>query len=95
MSVDKFDNPVVALAGRKVVVGYHAWLWTYGLSYNQRDTDIRRMLTGNASKEIFQKYGITDAIFFNESTDYLINRDYFKANYKLIYNQDGYELYQI
>lgn len=95
LAVDKFDNPVVVLAGRKVVVGYHAWLWTYGLDYSQRDFDIKKMLSGNASKEIFQKYGITNVILFNESTDYLINGDYLKANYKLIYNQDEYELYQI
>lgn len=94
LSVDKFDNPVVALAGRKVVVGYHGWLWTYGLDYSQRDLDIRNMLSGNASLEMFQKYGITNVVFFNESTDYLINKDYFKQ-YRIIYNQDGYTIFQI
>lgn len=95
LSVDKFDNSVLALAGRKVVVGYHGWLWTYGLDYSQKDADIKKMLSGSASKEIFQKYGITNAVFFNEPTDYFINKDYFNGNYKLIYNQDGYEIYQI
>lgn len=94
LSVDKFNNPVVALAGRKVVVGYHGWLWTYGLNYYQKDVDVKNMLAGRASQSLFEKYNISNVIFFNEQTDYVINRDYFNQ-YKLIYDQDGYKIYEI
>lgn len=95
LSVDKFDNPVVALAGRKTVVGYHGWLWTYGLDYSKRDEDIRLMLAGEGSPDLFRKYNITDVILFSDQTDYKINVDYFSKNFKLIYDKEEYKIYQI
>lgn len=96
LSIDRFDNPVVSLAGRKVLVGYHAWLWTYGLNYSQRDEDLRLMLAGRSKKNLFDKYNISYVILFkDEQTDYQINRDYFKQNFNLIYSKDGYEIFAI
>ncbi len=95
LSVDKFDNPVVALSGRKVLVGYHGWLWTYGLNYQQRETDVRSMLAGQGDQDLFKKYNISHIILFeNEQESYVINEDYLNQ-YTLIYNQDGYKIYQI
>lgn len=95
LSVDKFDNPVVALSGRKVVVGFHGWLWTYGLNYSQRELDVRNMLAGQSSQDLFKKYNISYVILFeNEQSNYVINYDFINR-YPLIYNQDGYKIYQI
>ncbi len=95
LSVDKFDNPVVALSGRKVVVGFHGWLWTYGLNYSQRELDVRNILAGQSSQDLFKKYNISYVILFeNEQSNYVINYDFINR-YPLIYNQDGYKIYQI
>ncbi|MDP3948100.1 MAG: hypothetical protein Q8P87_00120 [bacterium] len=95
LSVDKFNNPVVSLSGRKVLVGYHGWLWTYGLDYRQRETDVRSMLAGQGNQDLFKKYNISHVILFeNEQESYVINEDYLNQ-YPLIYNQDGYKIYQI
>jgi hypothetical protein len=96
LSVDKFDNPVLALAGRKTIVGYHGWLWTYGLDFTSQDIDIKKMLGGQAdAKELLVKYKVNYVIFFQDSTDYIINKQFYEENFKLIYNQDGYQIYQI
>lgn len=95
LSVDKFDNPVIALAGRKTVVGYHGWLWTYGLDYSKRDADVRLMLSGKGNNELLQKYNISYVILFPDQTDYVINQDFFERNFKLIYNKEGYKIFQL
>ncbi len=95
LSVDKFDNPAVSLAGRKTVVGYHGWLWTYGLDYSQREKDVRLMLSGKADEILFKKYRISHVIFFNEPNNYEINKQYFYDHFQLIYNLDGYEIFKI
>lgn len=95
LAVDKFDNPAVALAGRKTVVGYHGWLWTYGLDYSQREQDVRLMLAGEADLNMFRKYNITYAIFFQDTTEYNINKEFFRKNFQLIYNLDGYEVFKM
>lgn len=95
LSIDKSDNPGVSLAGRKTVVGYHGWLWTYGLNYSSREADVRSMLSGAADASLFKKYNVGYVLLFeNEENNYIINRNYF-SNYQLIYNQDGYKIYKI
>lgn len=95
LAVDKFDNPAITLAGRKTVVGFHGWLWTYGLNYYQREADVRVMLAGQADLDRFKKYNITHAIFFQDPTEYIINKEFFRKNFQLIYDQDGYEVFKI
>lgn len=95
LSIDKFDNPVISLAGRKTVLGYRGWIWTYGLDYSQRERDVSDMLAGNANLETFKKYDIGNVILFNDSTEFMVNESYFKENFELIYNQDGYKIFRI
>lgn len=95
LAVDKFDNPAVVLAGRKVLLGFHGWLWTYGINYSSREIDVSKMLAGQTDLQTFKNYGITHVIFFSDPTDYLINKQYFYNNFKLIYNQDGYEIFTL
>lgn len=94
LSIDKFDNPAVTLAGRKTVVGYHGWLWTYGLDYSKREVDVRNMLSGQADKSLFGKYQIGYVVLFSEQSEYVIDKDYFKS-FKKIYDQDGYQVFEL
>ena len=94
LSVDKFDNPALTLGGRSVVLGFRGWLWSHGINYSQRETDVKSMLTGQ-DMGLFKKYNVSHIILFeNEQNNYLINEEYFRQ-FKLIYNQDGYRIYQI
>lgn len=94
LSTDKFDNPVVALSGRSILVGYRAWLWSYGLDYAKREGDVEKMFSGEGS-DLFQKYGVTNVILFPDKADYKIDRQYFDNRFKLIYDKDGYRVYRI
>lgn len=93
LSTDKFDNPVVALSGRSTLVGYRAWLWSYGLDYAKREEDIEKMFSGEGD-DLFQKYGVTNVILFPDKADYKIDRQYFDKGFKLIYEKDGYRVYK-
>ena len=97
LSTDKFDNPVVTLAGRRVVMGFRGWLWTHGLNYQQRELDVKKMLSGEGNETLFEKYNISHVVLFNtkNSEDFVINSAYFKDKYELIYSKDGYEIYQL
>ncbi|MGH3842007.1 MAG: hypothetical protein ACRDS0_11260, partial [Pseudonocardiaceae bacterium] len=42
------NNPVAALAGRRVVLGHPVWLITYGIAdYSTKESDVDRMLRGD------------------------------------------------
>lgn len=95
LSADKFDNPVVSLAGRKVVMGFTPWLWTYGLNYSSRSTLVTNVLGGNIDTEAIKKLGVSHVILFPAISNYTQNQQYFDNTYQLIYDQNGYRIYKL
>lgn len=95
LSVDKFDNPAVTLAGRKIILGFRGWIWTHGLDFKQREWDIRVMLSGQADKQLFKKYHISYVILFNEQSDFMVNQSYFDQNLQKVYDADGFLVYKL
>jgi len=70
------NDPVLAVAGRIGVMGYGGWLWSYGISFEQRFTDVQTMYTGCATDEatcpvfaLLHKYGISYVEIDNRLTD--------------------------
>jgi hypothetical protein len=60
------NDPVLAVAGRIGVMGYGGWLWSYGISFETRYSDVQTMYTGCAADEatcpvfgLLRKYGIS------------------------------------
>jgi hypothetical protein len=94
ISADKFDNPAVSLAGRKVVMGFGPWLWTYGLNYAPREQLVKDILSGSISQQEIKKFHISHVIFF-PNVPYTQNQQYFDDHYQLIYNQNGYRIYKL
>ncbi len=48
-NTDDFFDPVPLLTGRPVVLDYYPWLWSYGLDYGQRLTDVQTAMAGCGS----------------------------------------------
>ncbi len=94
ISADKFDNPIVSLAGRKVVMGFSPWLWTYGLNYSLRQQLITNTLSGNINQSELNKYRAKYVVLF-PNVSYNQNQQYFDDHHQLIYSQDGYRLYKL
>jgi hypothetical protein len=67
-STDDFFDPVPILSGRPVVIDYYPWLWSYGLDYGQRLTDVQSAMAGCGSTplgecasilDVLQRYGVS------------------------------------
>ncbi len=70
------NDPVLAVAGRIGVMGYGGWLWSYGISFETRFTDVQTMYTGCGADEatcpvfaLLHKYGISYVEIDNRLTD--------------------------
>jgi len=46
LTLGRHNDPLTALAGRRTVVGYNGWLWSYGIDYRARANDVTAMYTG-------------------------------------------------
>jgi hypothetical protein len=87
-------NPVASLAGRSVLVGYPGWLWTRGIDYGERKSEIDRFyrepsIDAGILKEYPIAYILVDDLVKKEYAislerfDQLFEREFEKGNYIL------------
>jgi hypothetical protein len=92
------NEPIPTLGGRRVVVGYGGWLWTYGLSdWTQRTSDAERMLRGDpATPSLLKRYGVDYVVLGpQEIAGVGANQAYFQTTARLVYSNGGYSVYRV
>jgi len=92
------NDPIPTLAGRRVMVGYAGWLWTYGLSdWGQRSDDAQRMLRGDpATTGLLRRYGVSYVVLGPEDQSFGgSNPAYFDRIADRVYARGGYTVYRV
>src|SRR5207237_2272220 len=92
------NQPVPTLGGRRVVVGYGGWLWTYGLSdWTARTDDARRMLAGDpATPRLLRRYGVSYVVVGPAEVElYGARRAYWAQLGKRVYSNGSYTVYRV
>jgi len=51
LTMGRHNDPLMTLAGRRTVVGYTGWLWSYGIDYRARQSDVSAIYQGCATGE--------------------------------------------
>jgi hypothetical protein len=85
------------MSGRNIVMGYRGWLWSHGINYKQRQSDVYQIYNANLNpKELIEKYGI-DFVVTDDKTrlDFNSNEEFFRSNYQLLISQGQYRIYRI
>lgn len=58
------NNPISGLGGRRIVMGYTGWLWSYGIAYQSREADVASMYDATAfTPDLLKKYRVDYAVF--------------------------------
>ena len=90
-------NPVSSLAGRPVLVGYPGWLWTRGINYGKRESDVKLFFSNPETYKFIadsygSKYALVDppAIFDWDTPVYN-----FDNNFELVFEKGGYRIYKL
>ncbi len=95
---DEHNNPIPTLSGRKVLVGYPGWLWTYGLAdFIQRGADERLILQGAPSTpELLHKYSISYVLIGPQelADPRNANQVYWGEHGTLVYSNGEYSVYK-
>ena len=95
LTASNHNHWLPALTGRQIVMGYPGWLWTYGIDYLPRQADVAKMYQGNS--ELLAQYRVNYVVIGpDEKTMWPdLNEAYFEANFPLIYNESGYQIFSI
>lgn len=89
-------NHPVFLTGRRSLMGYPGHIWTHGLDYTQRESEIRRIYAGGSDAPLLlQKYGVQYAVVGPHERDLMTVNDQFFSRFQLIGEVGGYRLYKI
>ncbi|HKW58279.1 MAG TPA: hypothetical protein VJR46_00775 [Candidatus Dormibacteraeota bacterium] len=94
---DEHNSPIPTLAGRRVLVGYPGWLWTYGLAdYVQKEADDKKILDGDpAAMSLVRKYGIDYVMIGPQEVPRGGSRAYWDEHGTLVYDDGEYAVYRV
>ena len=91
------NSPIPTLAGRRVLIGYPGWLWTYGLpDYVQKGDDDKRILKGDPSAaDLVTKYGVDYVMIGPQEIPLGASRAYWDEHGTLVYDNGEYAVYKV
>ena len=91
------NSPIPTLAGRRELIGYPGWLWTYGLpDYVQKGDDDKRILDADASaSDLVSKYGVDYVMIGPQEIPLGASRAYWDEHGTLVYDNGEYTVYRV
>ena len=94
---DEHNSPIPTLAGRRELIGYPGWLWTYGLAdYVQKERDDKLILDGDPSAmALVSKYGVSYVMIGPQEIPRGASRSYWNAHGRLVYDDGEYAVYRV
>jgi hypothetical protein len=94
---DEHNSPIPTLAGRRVLIGYPGWLWTYGLpDYIQKGEDEKRILDGDpATPDLVRRYGVDYVMIGPQEIPRGASRAYWDQHGTLVYKNGEYAVYKV
>jgi hypothetical protein len=89
-------NTPVFLTGRRSLMGYPGHIWTHGLQFVQRESEIKRIYLGSPDAEqLIRNYGIEYAVVGPQEKIVTRVNDLFFSRYEMIGEVGEYKLYKI
>ena len=89
-------NHPVFLTGRRSLMGYPGHIWTHGLDYVQRETEIKRVYAGTLDADsIIRRYGIDYVVVGPHELNIMLVNEIFFSKFQLLGDVGGYRLYKV
>jgi len=93
---DQHNNPIPTLTGRREVIGYPGWLWTYGLSdFVKKGEAEKLILAGDpTTPELVRRYGVDYVLIGPQELADGASRAYWDDHGDLVYSDGRYSVYR-
>lgn len=87
LTAPSLHQPILSLAGRAIVRGATAWLWSHGYQFAEREADVRAIYSGrDDAVDLLRYYGV-DYIYLGlrERHDLNVKHDFFEQTFPIVY----------
>jgi hypothetical protein len=89
-------NHPVFLTGRRSLMGYPGHVWTHGLEYVQRESEIKRVYSGGLdANDILRKYQVEYAVVGPLERHLMYVNEQFFSKFQIVGEVGEYRLYKI
>jgi hypothetical protein len=89
-------QPILSLAGRPVVRGDTAWLWSHGYEFAQREADVKSIYAGSDEALALIAYYGVDFIYLGRfERDAGANQTFFETKFPKIYHSPTIAIYDV
>jgi hypothetical protein len=89
-------NLVSSLAGRPVLVGYPGWLWTKGVDYGPRESDLKAFYTNPDDLDILRKYDVEYVLLDPMAIyEWKAQKNLFDTKFQKMYGKESLILYKV
>ncbi len=97
LTSDQHNHFVSSLTGRRILMGYRGWLWTYGLDYQPIEKVATAIYAGSPqAKALMRQYGIEYVVIGpSEKSQYAVNENFFSAHTPLLLETNRYKVYDV
>jgi hypothetical protein len=89
-------QPVLSLAGRAVVRGPTAWLWSHGYPFAEREADVRAIYAGRGDAVELLRYYRVDYLYLGarEREELHPNQQFFERTFPAVYRDGDIVVYE-
>lgn len=98
LTAPSHDHLIPVLTGRKILLGFRGWLWTYGIDYKKRESDVFKMLRGEANaKDLLKKYQIDYVVIGppEKTAEINANENFYRENFPLFLEKYSYAIFNL
>ncbi len=89
-------NTPVFLTGRRSIIGYPGHIWTHGIDFGPRESEVKRIYSGSLdAADLLSKYGVDYVVIDPQEHSVMPVNDAFFSHYPEVATIGAYHLYKI
>jgi len=89
-------NTPVFLTGRRSIIGYPGHIWTHGIDFGPRESEVKRIYSGSLdAADLLSKYGVDYVVIDPQEHSVMPVNDLFFSHYPEVATIGAYHLYKI
>ncbi|MEZ0287103.1 MAG: hypothetical protein ACAH35_04700, partial [Candidatus Paceibacterota bacterium] len=95
-TVERHNNTIAALVGRRVVAGYSGWLWSYGLTYIPAIDAQKKIVSGLDDGSLAREFGVTHiAVHRRDVVEGLADFEKLRETYRSVYSGHDWAVFSV